>query len=106
MTRAYELEADHFQGYTLARGGATLDDSQAAQRTLNLEATASPPSSARRLRAIEAGWLDGRAGLALAKEPSRRLRDVPLNQVLSRRLASRAEIPAAPDPLRLVAGQW
>jgi hypothetical protein len=103
---AYELEADYFSGYTLARVGATIDDAQAAQRTLNLEETASHPSSARRLRAIEAGWLDGRVGLAIAKDPSKRLSDEPLNQTLIRRLASHPEMPAPPEPLRLVAGQW
>lgn len=106
LLMAYELEADYFSGYTLARVGAALDDAQAAQRTIDLDETASHPSSTSRLRAIEAGWLDGRAGLDIAKNPRERLRDEQLNQALSRRLASRPEIPAVPEPLRLVAGQW
>ncbi|MBK5214283.1 MAG: hypothetical protein JJE55_11560 [Flavobacteriaceae bacterium] len=56
----WELEADEFSGFVLARMGSTLQDAQSAISTLKLEkATRTHPAKADRLKAIEKGWTRG-----------------------------------------------
>jgi hypothetical protein len=64
-----ELDADYFSGYALARVGASLADAQAAQRSLDAVETELHPCSPQRLRAIEAGWRDGRRGRPISPLP-------------------------------------
>jgi hypothetical protein len=73
-----ELAADYFSGYVLSRVGASLADAQSAQRYLAGEETESHPDSASRLRAIEAGWRDGHAALAIATNPVERMKTLPV----------------------------
>jgi hypothetical protein len=98
-----ELDADYFSGWALARVGARLQDAQAVQRALNMDETLFHPSSARRLHAIRAGWLDGAAGLALSPEPWLRME----NPTPGRAVALRASMSgSAWDRLSLISGQW
>ena len=56
----WELEADEFSGFVMARMGATLDDAQSAIQTLKYEkATSTHPAKADRLLAIEKGYNRG-----------------------------------------------
>ncbi|AOW20332.1 M48 family metalloprotease [Urechidicola croceus] len=56
----FELEADEFSGFVLARMGASLSDSQSAINTLRYEkATHTHPAKLDRLNAIEKGWNRG-----------------------------------------------
>ncbi|MFT5252885.1 MAG: TPR repeat protein [Flavobacteriales bacterium] len=59
-THQYELEADEFSGFVLARMGSSLEDAQSAINTLKYEkATRTHPAKADRLVAIERGWYRG-----------------------------------------------
>ena len=54
----FELEADEFSGFVLAKMGATLEQAQSALATLKYEkATRTHPSKADRLARTEKGWL-------------------------------------------------
>ena len=56
----WELEADEFSGFVLARMGSSLEDAQSAINTLKREeATRTHPAKADRLKAIETGWMRG-----------------------------------------------
>jgi hypothetical protein len=56
----FELEADEFSGFVLARMGASLEDAQSAIQTLRYEkATRTHPAKADRLLRIEKGWNRG-----------------------------------------------
>jgi hypothetical protein len=56
----WELEADEFSGFVLARMGTTLDDAQSAIQTLKyVKATSTHPAKADRLLAIEKGYNRG-----------------------------------------------
>ncbi len=56
----FELEADYQAGFILRRMGATLEQTQAAFRTVGPEAaTASHPPRAQRVQAATLGWTDG-----------------------------------------------
>lgn len=58
----FELEADYQAGFILRRMGATLDQTQAAFRTVGPEAaTPSHPARAQRVQAATLGWTDGAA---------------------------------------------
>ncbi|MFT5252887.1 MAG: hypothetical protein ACI87N_001909, partial [Flavobacteriales bacterium] len=60
-THQYELEADEFSGFVLARMGSTLEDAQSAINTLKYEkATRTHPAKADRLVSIERGWKRGK----------------------------------------------
>jgi hypothetical protein len=103
ISRQNELDADYFSGYALSRLGASLEDAEAAQRSLNDDETMFHPSAARRLQAIEAGWLDGCDGLRIADRPISRIDE----RTASRGQAARADSPGAgPEPLCLATGQW
>ncbi len=57
---AWELEADEFSGFVLARMGSSLEDAQSAIKTLKREeATRTHPAKADRLNAIAKGWSRG-----------------------------------------------
>lgn len=59
---ARELEADRFSGFLLYRMGSSLNEAQANIRTMAQEnETPSHPGRARRLEAIEQGWVAARA---------------------------------------------
>lgn len=56
----WELDADEFSGFVLARMGSNLEDAQSAIKSLtNENATATHPAKADRLAAIEKGWKRG-----------------------------------------------
>lgn len=56
----WELEADEFSGFVLARMGSSLEDAQSAIKTLKREeATRTHPAKADRLNAIAKGWSRG-----------------------------------------------
>ena len=56
----FELEADYQAGFILRRMGATLEQAQAAFRTIGPEiATPSHPAGAQRVQAATLGWTDG-----------------------------------------------
>ena len=56
----FELEADYQAGFILRRMGATLEQTQAAFRTVGADAaTASHPPRAQRVQAATLGWTDG-----------------------------------------------
>lgn len=60
-THQYELEADYFSGFILAKMGAEESEAQSAINTLKYEkATASHPAKADRLTAIAKGWSKGK----------------------------------------------
>jgi hypothetical protein len=96
-----ELDADYFSGFALARVGASLADAQAAQRALDWVETDLHPCSPQRLRAIEAGWRDGRAGLQISALPICRM-DI----YASRRAAGADTALALPEPLSPEPGRW
>ena len=78
VLRQRELEADYFSGYVLARMGTSVEEAEAAQDTLyDEEWSDTHPDSRRRLRAIVAGWVDGREGGPLAGDPIERLHATP-----------------------------
>ncbi len=98
-----ELDADYFSGFALARVGATLADAQAAQKALDAVETELHPCSPQRLRAIEAGWRDGKAGLSIAALPICRM------DLYASRLATPSGSGAAldvVDPLSPESGRW
>ncbi len=51
-----ELEADRFSGFVLRRMGASLDEAQAAMRSMNSSGSSTHPPSSARLAAISNGW--------------------------------------------------
>lgn len=56
----WELDADEFSGFVLARMGSSLEDAQSALSSLkNEKATATHPAKADRLAAVEKGWKRG-----------------------------------------------
>lgn len=56
----YELEADYWSGWALAKLGASLEEAQSAIQSLRYEkATATHPAKKDRLLEIEKGWNDG-----------------------------------------------
>ena len=64
----FELEADYQAGFILRRMGATLEQAQAAFRTIGPEAaTVSHPGRAQRVQAATLGWTDGAAVQPLPK---------------------------------------
>jgi hypothetical protein len=70
-THQYELEADEFSGFVLARMESTLEDAQSAIKTLRYEkATRTHPAKADRLVAIERGWNRGNGKVIAVKEIS------------------------------------
>jgi hypothetical protein len=74
VVRERELEADYFSGYVLARMGAAARDAEAAQEILFDEAPSEThPGSQDRMRAILAGWADGRDGERLTGSPLERV---------------------------------
>jgi len=65
----WELEADEFSGFVLARMGANLQDAQSAIQTLRYEkATSTHPAKADRLIAIETGWNRGNGKTIVVKK--------------------------------------
>ena len=65
----WELEADEFSGFVLARMGASLQDAQSAIQTLRYEkATSTHPAKADRLIAIETGWNRGNGKTIVVKK--------------------------------------
>lgn len=92
----FELEADYQAGFILRRMGATLDQTQAAFRTLGTDmATTSHPARAQRVQAATLGWVAGSA-----EQPSQMAGSttpIPLPQLKS--------IAVAPPPLALSRGQ-
>lgn len=65
----WELEADDFSGFILARMGGSLEDAQSAINTLKLEkATRTHPAKADRLIAIEKGWNRGKGKIVIVTE--------------------------------------
>ena len=78
LALACELAADYFSGFVLARVGASLADAQAAQRLASVAETGSHPDTESRLRAIESGWRDGHAGLAISQTPIERMNALPV----------------------------
>jgi hypothetical protein len=99
----HELDADYFSGYAIARVGGTLQNAQAAQRTLKSDETLYHPSSARRLHAIRAGWLDGAAGFRISPEPGLRMeRESPVRALMLRASSSAIVL----ERLSLLSGQW
>jgi hypothetical protein len=65
----WELEADGFSGFVLARMGASLTDAQSAINTFKLEkATRTHPAKKDRLNAIEIGWNRGNGKLFPVKK--------------------------------------
>ena len=64
----WELEADEFSGFVLARMEATLEDAQSAIQTLKYEkATRTHPAKADRLIAIEKGYHRGNGKIIIVK---------------------------------------
>ena len=65
----WELEADEFSGFVLARMGSSLEDAQSAIKTLQLErATRTHPAKADRLMAIAKGWNRGKGNKIVIPE--------------------------------------
>ena len=65
----WELEADEFSGFVLARMEASLSDAQSAINTLKYEkATRTHPAKADRLIAIETGWNRGNGKTIVVKK--------------------------------------
>lgn len=59
----WELEADEFSGFVLARMGSTLEDAQSALLTIKYEkATRTHPAKVDRLNAVQKGWNRGSIG--------------------------------------------
>ena len=103
--RERELVADYFSGFVLARMGASVEDAEAAQEALYDDAsTPTHPDSARRLRAITAGWSDGESGSAPTESPSDRIEaaDAALAAANALRLAPGPASGPAPFP----GGRW
>lgn len=68
----WELEADEFSGFVLARMGSSLEDAQSAISTFKLEkATRTHPAKIDRLRAIQKGWNRGNGKSIKIKEISK-----------------------------------
>jgi len=66
---AWELEADEFSGFVLARMGSSLEDAQSAINTLKREeATRTHPAKADRLDVIAKGWNRGNGKTIKIKE--------------------------------------
>jgi hypothetical protein len=100
VIRQRELDADYFSGFALARMGASLEEAEAAQQTFyDEEETPTHPGSETRLRAIEAGWLDGHDGRQIAGHPSVRIREA------SAPIAALSSS-FAPSPLTFPSGNW
>ena len=71
---ASELEADEFSGFVLRKMGASLEDAQAAMRTLaSTRATATHPARHERLGSIAEGWedADGAEETVAVAQPTR-----------------------------------
>jgi tetratricopeptide (TPR) repeat protein len=69
--RKYELEADEFSGFILAKLGASLEDAQAAIKTIGHDgddSNSTHPSKVKRLKAIQIGWEKGRKDSGLSIE--------------------------------------
>jgi tetratricopeptide (TPR) repeat protein len=69
--RKYELEADEFSGFILEKLGASLEDAQAAIKTIGYDgddSNSTHPSKAKRLKAIQIGWEKGRKDSGLSIE--------------------------------------
>lgn len=65
----WELEADEFSGFVLARMGSSMEDAQSAINTLKLEkATRTHPAKVDRLLAIEKGWNRGNGKIIEVKK--------------------------------------
>jgi|GEM_PF-6047927 len=65
----WELEADYFSGVSLAKMGASLEESQSAIQTLRYEKeTSTHPAKADRLIEIEKGWIAGGGNNSLNSE--------------------------------------
>ena len=70
----FELEADYQAGFILQRMGATLEQTQAAFRTVGPEAaTASHPARAQRVQAATLGWSEGGSTQPLSQATAQRL---------------------------------
>ncbi|MGB1308233.1 MAG: hypothetical protein ACPG6B_04940, partial [Oceanihabitans sp.] len=68
----FELEADYWSGWALAKLGATLKESQSAINSLRYEkATSTHPANSKRLNEIEKGWRKGQKNrsIVISKEP-------------------------------------
>jgi hypothetical protein len=79
-THEFELEADEFSGFVLARMGSSLEDAQSAINTLTYEkATRTHPAKADRLVAIQTGWSRGSGKKIIVKEISEEVKDEIIN---------------------------
>jgi hypothetical protein len=66
----FELEADYQAGFILRRMGATLQQTQAAFRTLGTDAaTSTHPARRQRIQAATLGWTDGASGQPRSQPP-------------------------------------
>lgn len=66
----WELEADEFSGFVLAKMGASLLEAQSAIETLKYtKATTTHPAKADRLKQIEIGWISGGGKNSLINQP-------------------------------------
>jgi len=75
----WELEADEFSGFVMARMGTTLSDAQSAIQTFKYEkATSTHPAKADRLTAIELGWARGSGKIKVFSE-AKEVIDIHLN---------------------------
>ncbi|MCZ4317499.1 DUF4292 domain-containing protein [Aequorivita viscosa] len=80
----WELEADEFSGFILARMGSNLEDAQSAVSSLkNENATATHPAKADRLAAVEKGWKRGSGKLftdiTITEEDIKNVEDDPVS---------------------------
>lgn len=87
----FELEADYFSGFVLRRLGASMDQAQAAMKTISpAEASLTHPGLNQRLQAITIGWTDGGSS-----EPPRGLKNSS-NSVTETALV-KPQVPSAPS---------
>lgn len=97
-----ELEADEFSGFVLRKMGASLNESQAAMRTLASEyGSATHPAKRQRLTAIEKGWsrADQQMGRYDApKVPTSSSGNVADNSSQSRQETPRKRVPKEEKP--------
>jgi len=85
----WELEADEFSGFVLARMGSSLEDAQSAIKTLKREeATRTHPAKADRLDAIAKGWGRGSGKTITVREVNLEeitvVEDEPIEEELSK----------------------
>ena len=80
----WELEADRFLGFQLAKMGATLEQAQSCFQKASIKGSRTHPAKVARLEAVEIGWSRFRIESANQLTEDTRLRDVTPQLILDR----------------------